>query len=79
MPLSFPMRFPRPAQTPVPPKHKLIKKMVRPAGVEPTAFGSGGRRSIQLSYGRTAVNIMRFWKTLASNHATSLDAFARIG
>ncbi len=30
----------------------LHKKVVRPAGFEPTTYCSGGSRSIQMSYGR---------------------------
>jgi hypothetical protein len=41
--------------------------MVRAAGVEPTTFGSGGRRSVQLSYARASAKIRGQWILLNRN------------
>jgi hypothetical protein len=38
---------------------KLLKRVARPRGVEPPTFWFVARRSIQLSYGRAAMRLLR--------------------
>ena len=40
-----------------PARYRSNWRLVRAAGVEPTTFGFGGRRSIQLSYARNILQI----------------------
>src|SRR5665213_1578925 len=58
-------------------RRKIFKKVVRTAGVEPTTFGFGGRRSIQLSYARNAATIPAQPRLLNCNLTAPAAARAR--
>ena len=60
-------------------ENKLLKEMVRPERFELPASSSGGKRSIQLSYGRvTSVYIESLASSILVVEQFPPDSFARL-
>ena len=47
---------------------------MRPAGLEPTTYGSGGRRSIQLSYGRGRLTTSHRFRRISTDKRNQMAA-----